>query len=86
MLTIQKTNISLTRGDSAYITIVIRDGSGQKLQLTNGDKVRCQVRSEPDSGNLLFEGRINKQGEDYLWYIRPEDTAEIDIGNYFWDA
>ena len=60
MLTIQKTNISLTRGDSAYITMVIFDGSGKKLELTSNDKVRCQVRDEPDTGNLLFEGRILK--------------------------
>ena len=60
VLTIQKTNISLTRGDSAYITMVIMDGSGKKLELTSGDKVRCQVRNEPDSGTLLFEGRILK--------------------------
>ena len=62
------------------------DGSGKKLELTSGDKVRCQVRNEPDSGTLLVEGRILKQGEDYLWYIKPEDTVDLDVGDYYWDA
>ncbi len=66
--------------------MVIFDGSGKKLELTSNDKVRCQVRDEPDTGNLLFEGRILKQDDDYLWYIRPEDTIELDTGDYYWDA
>ena len=48
--------------------------------------MRCQVRDEPSNGKLLFDGRISKSGEDYLWYIKPEDTSELDIGKYYWDA
>lgn len=60
MLKIKKNNISITRGDSAYITIDIFDGSGNAIIPGDGDVVRCQVRDAVNDGNLLFEGEIIK--------------------------
>lgn len=86
MITINKTDISITRGDSAYITFSITDSSGNKVTLGNGDIVRCQVRDKNIDGNLIFEGTINNNGNDIIWHILPTDTSECDVGTYYWDA
>lgn len=86
MITINKTDISITRGDSAYITFSITDGSGTPIVLNNGDVVRCQVRDQNVDGDLVFEGTINRNGNDIIWHILPTDTAECSVGTYYWDA
>jgi len=84
MLKIKRTNIYLTRGDSAYITLGI---SG--VEPSAADVVRCQVRKEPTGGELIIDAVAEQGAEDptqYLWYIRPADTAELTPGEYYWDA
>ena len=88
MITIDKTNISITRGDTAYIRFYIKDITGQQLNLALNDKVRCQVRDASVDGDLIFEGDV---AEDYsnntmVWHIKPNDTKELDFGTYYWDA
>ena len=51
MLKISGTKISLTRGDSAYITLTINDQNGDPYTLEDGDVVKCQVRTEPNDGD-----------------------------------
>lgn len=88
MIRIDKTNVSITRGDSAYIQFNLRDVSGNTLVLTNMDVVRCQVRDSSEDGDLIFEGEVLR---DYVnnkatWHIKPSDTNDLDIGTYYWDA
>ncbi len=86
MLTINKTNIDLTRGDSAYITIEVTDAQGVPLELTSRDIIRVQVRYETDGGRVLFDGQIHRSDEGILWHIRPEDTDGVEPMDYVWDA
>ncbi len=95
MLKIKKNNISITRGDSAYITIDIIDGSGNAIIPGDGDVVRCQVRDAVNDGNLLFEGEIIKnvvtQDEEetvqIIWHIKPQDTRSADMTkSYVYDV
>ena len=88
MIKIKKTSISLTRGDSAYINFTLTDINGEPLQLAAGDRVRCQVRKEPVTGELLFDGEVtySQQGNQITWHIHPSDTANAQIGTYYWDA
>ena len=82
MLKISGTKISLTKGDSAYITINICKEDGSPYILQEGDEVSIQVRHEPNGGELLFNGIITDVSEDkFVWYIRLEDTK--DAGNVF---
>lgn len=85
MLKIRKTKIQLTRGDSAYITLEITDGSGNPIELTENDIVRCQVREQANGGKILFSGEILRDS-DLVWYIHPEDTAGMPVKEYRWDA
>ena len=80
-------DVYVTRGDSAYLDIDLKDGSGQPLILGDEDVVRCQVRNVPNTGKLLFEGHLVKnEGSSYTWQIRPEDTKDAPADNYVWDA
>ena len=81
MLKIKRTNIALTRGDSAYITLYV-----EGIEPTESDVVRCQVRKTPNGGELLISAVATRTEDGYEWYIRPEDTAELTPGTYVWDA
>ena len=83
---ITKYNIWITRADSAYITLKILDKAGQEVEPTANDTVRCQVRTAPTTGTLLFEGLPQKVGDKIIWHIQPQDTENLEIGSYFWDA
>lgn len=87
MLRISGTNIALTRGDSAYITLGIADEKGNIFALEDGDEVRVQVRTAPNSGELLFQGTIELGMEDeIIWHILPQDTFHVDVATYYYDA
>ena len=84
MLKIKKSDIQLTRGDSAYITLGING-----VEPSAADVVRCQVRKEPNGGEIIIDAVAEQDVDDptqYLWYIRPSDTAELTPGEYYWDA
>lgn len=84
MLKIRKSEIQLTRGDSAYITLGIGG-----IEPSAADVVRCQVRKAPTGGEIIIDAVAEQDADDptqYLWYIRPEDTAELTPGEYYWDA
>lgn len=85
MIYINKTEIQITRGDSAYLTFNLKDTQGRTVTLSAYDNVRCQVRDQAD-GNLLFEGQVERDNDVFVWHIRPENTNDADIGTYYWDA
>ncbi len=86
--------IALTRGDSAYIKLVIQDSDGNVHELQENEVVTCYFRDQPNTGTLLFEGEIvrnvNEEVADengiVLLYIKPSDTAGKDVKKYYWDA
>lgn len=86
MLKISGTKISLTRGDSAYITLTPTLADGSKYELQEGDKIRCQVRDQANDGELLFEGTVTQIRDDMVWHIQPIDTEEAEVKEYVWDA
>lgn len=92
MIKITGTKISLTRGDSAYITVNILNSDGTPYELQEDDNVRCQIRTAPSTGILLYcadreSGNVFLDDEgELIWYIQPADTKDLDIGTYYWDA
>lgn len=86
MLKISGTKISLTRGDSAYITLHINMSDGSPYEVQENDIIKCQVRDKVNDGNLIFEGTIEKINDEIVWHIRPEDTKNEEVTNYVWDA
>ena len=89
MFNVDKTTISLTRGDSAVVEFFIPDITGKPAEITQEDTVTCQVRSTPNStGELVFAGRVTYSAEknSIIWRIIPSDTSNLDPGTYYWDA
>lgn len=74
-------DIYLTRGDSAYITLGVNG-----IELSSEDYVRCQVRDVPTTGELIIDGELTKEDDEFVWHIRPQDTNELTPGEYWWDA
>lgn len=86
MLKINGYKISLTRGDSAYITLEIHTNNGL-YELNDGDIVRVQVRDIPNTGELLFEGNIDIMPDgEIIWHIIPSQTSALEVKTYYWDA
>lgn len=84
MIKFKKSNVYLTRGDSAYITIEV-----ENYTPTDDDVVRCQIRSCPNGGQVILSSVAEMTSEDplqYVWCIRPEDTEGLTPGAYYWDA
>lgn len=90
MLNINGTVISLTRGDSAYITLSasIKD-TNEVYALQEGDIVRVQVRKEPNGGEILIDGDVSYEvgSTEFVWHIHPDDTKGANVKQkYWWDA
>ena len=84
MLSMQGTNITITRGDSAYIIISLTDSKGNHYTPGPDDKIRAQVRQDASSSKVLFESLIPY--DTLVWHIKPEDTAEAQMGkSYVYD-
>lgn len=91
MLAINGTNITLTRGDSAYITVPVLNADGTAYEPQDGDKVALQVREKPITGigsdpDVVINGDIafNIQGVP-LWHISTNDST-IPAMTYSWDV
>ena len=81
-------DISITRGDSAYLSLNLRDKLRHPIELGNQDILHIQVREKPNGGTILFEGTIENDLNDdsLIWHIYPEDTKQAPKNEYFWDA
>lgn len=88
MFNINGTVISITRGDSAYITLKINSGTGNAYTPQSGDIIRIQVRPGVNTDELLFAAKdLEIQGSDINWWIKPDDTRNADpYTEYYWDA
>lgn len=90
MFKIKKTNIMITRGDSAYISINIMNGNGIPYKPLEGDKIYAQVRYTPTTGAIIFDAVLEDLEDDgygsVVWHILPENTAALSPGTYYWDA
>lgn len=79
MLEIVNGNIKISQGDSYPILL----GRAEEL-LPLG--IRVQVRDAPlPEGTLKFDGQVVQIGDDLVWLIRHEDTAELALGTYVYD-
>jgi len=90
MLSIDGTNITLTRGDTAYITLPILQSDGETpYEFEEGDEVRLQVRSSAITSDteteLIFSGNISISDGVPIWHITTENST-INCGSYVWDV
>ncbi len=94
MFTVSNNKISITRGDSAYFEVEIKQLIQEELSdymLHEGDTVKAQVRTEPNVGDLLIDasldnGKLYFDDGTIIWHIIPADTKNLDVGTYWYDV
>lgn len=86
MLKVYNNRIRITKGDSAHLTISIKNSDGTPYDVADTDQIRLQVRTSPNRGKLVFEGKLEVTENGVLWHIRPEDTNKVQPGTYYYDA
>lgn len=73
--------IALTRGDTATITLVILDASGEIYELEEGDEVVLTVKASSWAPEALLE----LTAEDMAFSFDSSATADLSPGTYYYD-
>lgn len=83
MFTISGGNITLTRGDTAYLALDLTVND-EPYTYTEGDEIVLSVRktTRDDDTQYLFQ-KVVPAGE--MFVIEPEDTKPLDYGRYKFD-
>lgn len=81
MLKVMGSDIHVTRGDSAFFVIEIFMQDGQKYKRVEGDSLVFTVKK---SYNAVHE-YIEKPISGLELSLLPEDTRDLDYGNYWYD-
>lgn len=77
-------NISLTRGDTAKITITIETNDGSIYEPAEGDQVIFTVKRHPTDKQPILVKQIPT--DTLLLVLTPEDTKDLDFGSYRFDV
>ena len=81
MLTVNNSDIQLTRGDTAFFNISISLPDGTNYYRQPGDKLLFTVKKNYNSGYEF----IQKEISELSFYLEPSETRELDYGNYWYD-
>lgn len=84
MITMEDGVISLTRGDTAYLSLNLTNDEGEPYEFKDGDKVTLTVKQDyEDTENYLFQ-KIVEGGDTIV--IEPSDTKPYEYGRYVYDV
>lgn len=79
MITIEDNSISLTRGDTAYLSLDVSDYTFQ-----DGDTAILSVKESIDSEDYLFQ--VDLDMDNLTFIILPEYTKNLNYGKYKYDV
>ena len=82
MFKIMGSKIFLTRGDSAFIDIQIKNSDGTDYEWNAGDQLLMTVKASTSSKEVLFQHAL----VDGTIEIKPEDTENLNYGDYVYDC
>lgn len=82
MLSVKDNNISLTRGDTAYFDLYIKDHSFQV-----GDMIELSVKKNVKDTEHLFKKvvEVPEEAEKVTLKVEPSDTANASFAEYSYD-
>lgn len=84
MLSVNGTEIQMTRGDTARILLNLTTADGIAYTPTDGDSIRFAAKKKFKDGlDTLIN--INIPTDTLLLEIEPSDTADLAFGNYVYD-
>lgn len=75
--------ISLTRGDTARLTVSVTNDNDEPYVIQAGDTLTLSVKRSIKDTEFAFQKKII--GGD-TFYIEPEDTDSLDFGKYKYDV
>lgn len=85
MLEIRNNDIYLTRGDTAQLTIGIRnDVTSMDYEMQPTDALHLTVRRQPSAESMVLISKVAVGNCDIK--LTPDDTAKISTGRYVYDA
>lgn len=83
---IQGTNISMTRGDSEAIKVIVKDTLGNIIPLITGDTIYFTVRGNILNTTKVIEKIITEFDDGKaLINIHPQDTNNLRFTTYVYD-
>lgn len=83
MVQISGTTITMTRGDTARISVNITDSEGEIYIPGEGDKIRFAAKQNyTDASTLIL---IDVPIDSLVFTINPEDTKGLAFGTYVYD-
>lgn len=83
-------DLEFTRGDSKSFKITLLDKNGENIILKDEDKLYITVKKNSRDKNIIFQktlrnGIVNNNDGTYTVNILPNDTSNLDYGNYGYD-
>lgn len=79
----ENNNITLTRGDSASITVSLKNPDGTDYELQTGDELIFTVKHNCITEDIIIQKDISSNG---IIILQPSDTNDLLYGVYFYDV
>lgn len=84
MLHIKGSEIQLTRGDTAYLNVIVTKSSdSQTYTMKPEDTLTLTVKKTVNDSDFLLQKVV--EGTNTI-HILPEDTSELEYGSYKYDV
>lgn len=80
---VQKTTITLTRGDTFEVQVFINDKEGNRYTPQEGDRVQFGVKHEYEDAECVIFKEVPI--ESMILRLEPDDTKNLEFGEYVWD-
>lgn len=79
--------MEIIRGTTTSIEIKLTDADGSPYVLNSNEKVVFGIKKHPNDRNVIFAKVAEGIGDGvFLVTLDPEDTQNLDIGMYYYDA
>lgn len=79
----ENNNITLTRGDSASISVALKNPDGTAYNLQSGDELLFTVKYNCITEDIIIQKDIST---DAIINLIPSDTKDLLYGEYFYDV
>lgn len=83
MFTIKNNDISLTRGDTLFLSVDLVDSDGDPYVPSEGDVLRFAMKRRMNSPDLAMLKEIPT--DTLTFEIKPDDTKELKYATYVYD-
>lgn len=80
---IQKTTISLTRGDTLRVKIDLTNDDGSPYVPQEGDSIRFAMKKKITDPQITLQ--VDVPIDTMMLVINPSDTKSLDFGSYIYD-